>query len=474
MAQETATVYYGAQSLYDFQKEPEWLERTRERFLKTLVEQPDLLESEETVDALGTRIYMKLRLLRDSDLKGPVLTAILAENSEESLRLLALEEDRLSRYRPLYPLMDFFVKDFRKALNPFDFQKIVPYFLIGQLEGFEEFFSLTNEEHYHIAKGILNGIQSNRTYPERSLKAMVKLLGEKYLRAYASMVQQLVTARVEADYAKELRLAKSYVDQAGYLYGAQVSQKADQTLHRAYLSLSSYASCKEDTLIAENRVALASQDTYLSMLPLAMELVDRYERLTINKEGLEKLILSFIQNYGLKSRLYGDEVTAEIRRKWKGFIDERDLSPMVLNAIRSGILDYAAKTPQTVATPAVATPVVVTTKGSVKGSWLEKLRWPTVFIYGVPVLALLLLIAVLPASLKAKGAKALGMKKKALTFYQKASLSKPEVAEYHVQMAILLGLLHREEEAIQEYRIATKILSMTEDDDLPIKRRSSR
>lgn len=70
MAQETATVYYGAQSLYDFQKEPEWLERTRERFLKTLVEQPDLLESEETVDALGTRIYMKLRLLRDSDLKG--------------------------------------------------------------------------------------------------------------------------------------------------------------------------------------------------------------------------------------------------------------------------------------------------------------------------------------------------------------------------------------------------------------------
>ena len=117
---------------------------------------------------------MKLRLLNDPAEKGQAWMAILGENTEETLRQLALEETRFSRYRPVYPLMDFLVKDFRKTLYPFDFQKLVPYFLISQFDGFEAFFSLTNEEHYHIAKGVLNGIVNNQTYPEHSLKAMVK------------------------------------------------------------------------------------------------------------------------------------------------------------------------------------------------------------------------------------------------------------------------------------------------------------
>ncbi|HPE42122.1 MAG TPA: hypothetical protein PKZ34_03450, partial [Thermotogota bacterium] len=100
-AQEDAPVYFSAEQLTVFQKEPEWLERTLEQFLKTLIEQPELLVSEETVDALGTRIYMKLRLLNDPAEKGQAWMAILGENTEETLRQLALEETRFSWYRPV-------------------------------------------------------------------------------------------------------------------------------------------------------------------------------------------------------------------------------------------------------------------------------------------------------------------------------------------------------------------------------------
>ena len=464
-AQEDAPVYFSAEQLTVFQKEPEWLERTLEQFLKTLIEQPELLVSEETVDALGTRIYMKLRLLNDPAEKGQAWMAILGENTEETLRQLALEETRFSWYRPVYPLMDFLVKDFRKTLYPFDFQKLVPYFLISQFDGFEAFFSLTNEEHYHIAKGVLNGIVNNQTYPEHSLKAMVKLLDEKYLRAYASFVQPMISAKSEVDYTQELRLAKSYVDQAGYLYGEELSQKAEPKLYQAFLSLSQYFSCREDALIVENRVALASQDTYLSLLPVVLELIDRYEQITINKELLENALVSLIRNYGLKTRLFGPEITEEIQRKWKSYTDAHDLSPMILKTISSDILEGGNTVPVTFPTPATPTETV---------SWIKRFQWRHALVIALPILSLLLLMALLPASLKAKVAKAFGRKEKALALFQKASFSKPEVAEYHVQMAILLGLLHREEEAIQEYRIATKILSMSENNPGSTRRRSSR
>ena len=460
-----ALVYFSADSLYTFQKEPEWLERTRDQFLKTLVEQPELLESEETVDALGTRIYMKLRLLNDPGESGQALMAILSENAEETLRLLALEEGRLDQYRPLYPLMDFIIKDFRKTLYPFDFQKMVPYFLISQFEEFEGFFSLTNEEHYHIAKGVLNGTVNNQTYPERSLKAMVKLLGEKYLRAYASLIKPMLTVRTEADYAQELRLAKSYVDQAGYLYGQQMGQKIEPELHQAYLSLSQYFSCKEDALIVENRVALASQDTYLSLLPVVLELIDRYEKITINKGLLEKTILSLMQNCGLKTQLFSSVVTDEVQRKWKTYTDQRDLSPTIRKAISLDILGSGSSVSTPTATP-VDPPAPV--------SWIKRLQWRHALYIAIPAAAFLFLLLLLPAPLKAKAAKLLGRKEKALALYQKASFSKPEVAEYHVQMALLLGLLHREEEAIQEYRIATKILSMYDESTKSNKGRSAR
>jgi tetratricopeptide (TPR) repeat protein len=439
---QTPTVaFLGLDTLYELQKRPDELGNAREQFLRTLTDQPQLLDNEETVEALGYRIYYKLKLLQTTQDKTPLLIALLKEDTDGVLAILRDQSSDLGDYSYLYPLMGFLEIGFRRALSPFDFETMTPYFNISKFRNFENFFSLTNEEHFYISKAILEGFVKNEHFAEPTLKQMVALLGEKYLRAYATQLLPYTNQRSEGDYLREYRLIKSYIDQATYLYGSETTQLVNKDILTRWVDLSGYLSCNEDTIISEKRISSVSEEIWISMLPIIYDIILRFEGIKTNKSGLLQNVVSLITTYGQRIPIISSELSDEINEKWRRFLQENACSPEIVKAIETAVF-----TPGTDGMEKA--PVI-------KPVWKGWYFFPLI-ITGVCILIFLFL----PITIKSKLYTKLGFREKALSLYQKIAILKPQVADYHVKMALLLESLHREEEAIQEYRIATKIIEM--------------
>jgi tetratricopeptide (TPR) repeat protein len=74
-----------------------------------------------------------------------------------------------------------------------------------------------------------------------------------------------------------------------------------------------------------------------------------------------------------------------------------------------------------------------------------------------------LFILVLPLKLKGSLFKKIGLSTKALTLFEKAAIKHPMDPEIHIKTAQIYEKLGREEEAMNEYKIASKVLDMKED-----------
>ena len=89
---------------------------------------------------------------------------------------------------------------------------------------------------------------------------------------------------------------------------------------------------------------------------------------------------------------------------------------------------------------------------------------PLFVISSIAVIVLFILfILVLPLKIKGAFYKNLGLSSKALTLFEKAAIKHPMDPDIHIKTAQIYEKLGREEEAMNEYKIASKVLDMKED-----------
>ena len=76
---------------------------------------------------------------------------------------------------------------------------------------------------------------------------------------------------------------------------------------------------------------------------------------------------------------------------------------------------------------------------------------------------LVLLILILPLKLKGTLFKNIGLNSRALSLFEKAAIKHPMDPDIHIKTAQIYEKLGREEEAMNEYKIASRVLDMNDD-----------
>lgn len=442
------SIYFGAEQLLEFQKNPDLLARSREQFLKTLGEQKELLYDEKTVETIGYRIFRKLELIKNFEEKTPIFYAILKEDTIELANLVSLEKENLQKYVALYPIMEFIQKDFEKDTTVFDYTKILPFLAFVNFPEFEKLLTVSNEKSFEIAKGIVEDVQKrNVFYDQAKIKPLTLLLGEKFVRAFGSLLQPLITMQNEDDFLQEYQLVKLYftdtqptiADTEAYT----ITENLFPELVKKSSQLSNYFRCLEDTMILTRRLSTASAETFFSFNPVVIAQIDLYESLLIHKAKLEIQILALLRTYHQRMEDLALKLTDEktIQSFQRVLESDTGLAESIASLLTSALSEKKETT---------------TGKKTVLSMWL-----PYIYILAT-FLVLIALVFILPLPAKASFFRIVGLKEKALSLYEKVALLQPQKADYHVKMAMVLESLHREEEAIREYRIASRILEIND------------
>lgn len=440
--------------IYSLQKDPARIWEAEAQFLNTLVNAPELLGGEEITEYLGRRIYMKKNIIENSSEEDELLELIIMEDTSKILDFLREKSTVIEGYEDKYGLMDFVIDDYRNSMVFYSLQKLKNYLNLIYMKNFRLFFTLDGKELDYLAENLIINFTNNRIdFNNSTIKKLALFGGEELLLRLGVKTTPLVMLLEESDYRKEYDLLSIMND----LYAAYSENSTDEKtmlpqLLEKYEKLRAYFSLKEKTEILNRRVLTIEKSSLDEMIPLVCEYIREYENIKLKKEilktGLIDLTNNTVSRYSYEEGLKLSEDNLKLLGETSSSISDVEVTLRYFEKSQgdpksreTNINDVGA---------AEITP--------------EKDK-KTLYDY-IPLLAavsgavILMLILTVPRRNRAYLLKKIGSRKKALEIFQKLSFETPRDPDIHVAMAQLLEEMNREEEAISEYRMASRLVDL--------------
>ncbi len=393
------------------------------------------------------RIYTKIELTEQFGNDDLVLVAIIKESTNDLLNALKTVDEETDKYKSTYHLLDFVIKDFSELIQTFHFERLKEYFGLNKLQDFQLIESIKGEQMQTLTSHIIDTIIQNDYYLNNTTYSGITKLGKEKLLNYLSIqMNPYLDKKLVETLEKQYSLLKTYIMLYENFYGDQFEENIPKEKYQYFLELEEYYNYLSNVEILTRRFLTAEKQTLSTLFPVFFEYIKKYQTITLKTDKLNASVLKMVKNASTRFSYDKNELLFE-----KFDLSELSVSNEEINeSLKS--LSSVLKTKSKEEEPAAR--IVVT----------ELFKKPIFGIYAIVVITLLILfILLLPLKLKGTLYKNIGLSSKALTLFEKAAIKYPMDPDIHIKTAQIYEKLGREEEAMNEYKIASKVLDMKED-----------
>jgi len=433
--------------LYVLQKDPHQLQYALDCTLSTIMYDEDQFSSQLQAEELLKRIYTKLNLVQEFGMDDPIYQAIVKESSTELLSALKTVPEPTDSYSHAYSLLDFVIKDFSILIEQFHFEKFKEFFQTNKLKGFQLIQSIDGKLIQKLTEHLIEQIIQNNYYLNNETnKSIVQLGKEKLLNYLSIQINPYLEKDQIESYDNQYSLLKSYLDLYKDYYGDSFSEKIPQEKYEYYLDLKIYYEYLTNVEILSRRLLTAENETLNSLFPVFFEYLKQYNRIDLKSDTLKNAVHSMIKS-ALTRFSYEDHQVLVSNNTFENItLTDNDLNNSLMNLKSKLFPETNEEVP------------------SNKQRILSFISNPSFILFAFMILGIISIILIsLPIKFRAALFKIVGLKTKSLSLFEKAAIKHPMDPDIHIKIAQIYEKLGREEDAMNEYKIASKVLDIKED-----------
>jgi len=447
--------------IYRLQKTPERLGEALDKLLSTMLYEPDEFQSEEQALQLARRIYEKRRLMKAFSIEDSIFYSIMSEDTDALLENIKALEETTDKYAQLYPLMAFVEEDFKQFLANFNLRDLERFMNLYKLDHFDLIAKISGEALKAFTSDVIEKLRNPPpTFTEAVYEKLAAFGGERFLEYLSIQIKPFINLRNEDTYSKQLSLLSIYIKFFKLNHPEDFKNRIPQELHDTYIKLEQYFDYLENVKILSRRILTAEDNTFEQLISLFFRYLSEYDNIKLKTEKLEEAILELMKN--VSSRVsatdisYSDKVPENFKMVSSNPEIENSFN-ILMDSMTPSVSEGATKTQ--------------TADKDDKIQAGDLALFPVFMWSGGGVACLFILYLFLPLKMKAGILKNLGLKEKALLTIQRAAIENPTDPDIHIKTAQLLERMDREEEAVDEYRVASKVMEMSADEDSASKKK---
>jgi len=445
-----AELFYTYSELVNMQKQPEKLQEASREYARSLAFHPELLISSSHAEQLGWRIHKKIALSAEFSLSDPLFVGVLRESPAQFLQAVqdAPATQTFQDYLPLVPLLDFLTEDFSKLLDadPFSLDSFRPYFPMYRFPNYTTLLPVTNETINVLGKELITLLEIDpQALQDDDYTEISRFGGERFLRNFETLVRPYLAFGDEQQFRASSRWMNVCMRFAQGLDTENWASRMDPWILKRSTQVDAYFRLKDSLDILSRRIITSSDEAFRALLPTLASLLGEYQATELPKEVLQRKVEDVLKNFS--DRHYA-LVEKQLPASSYASLSTLQLSPATLQNSLNLFLQRLEGKPDALTTLG---------EGSVSSFSLQQV--PLWLWIALPSLLLCWLFS---RKLRAWVFSLLHLQSAALSHYRKLSNRHPEKVDYHIRIAQLLEQLHREEEAVKEYQIASRLLDFSE------------
>jgi len=430
------------------------LEEALHSCLSTLLYSNEQFESEEKADELLKRIYKKIELRTRIQEGDRIFTAIISESTDDLLQELAKLDNATSTYAEAYPLMEFVINDFINEIERYRFEDFKKFLEICKLQDFDLIEKIPGDQLKQLTNHLIETIKTDKLYFSNEFYTQLVLFGGEKLINYLSIqITPYIDTDDDESYKEQLSLLNSYVNIYRIYYKSDFEDKIPEQNYNYYLYLSHYFDYLENVEILSKRFITAEATTLSALSEPFNNYLNTYNDIQIKTETLNEKVEEMIKNASTRL-VYANPAIKQNYEKIKTISLNNQQLQGTLNNFNVNLLVEST----------------VMENSSEKSNlfdrisdYLKELKINIFILIGLLILTLTMIYLFLPLKIKGILLKNIGMNAKALTILQKASIQKPMDADIHIKTAQIYEKMGRDEDAINEYKIASKVIDLKGD-----------
>jgi len=442
------------ETIYRLQKTPERLGEALDKLISTMLYEPGEFHSEKQAEQLAWRIYEKKRLMKAFSIEDRIFYSIISEDTDALLETIKGLEETTDKYAPLYPLMEFVKEDFNQFLEKFNLRDLERFMNLYKLENFDLIAKMSGEALKAFTSDVIEKLRNpSPTFTEEVYEKLAAFGGKRFLEYLSIQIKPYINLKNEDTYSKQLSLLSIYIKIFKMNNSEDFEKRIPEEIYASYLKLDQYFDYLENVKILSRRILTAEDDTFEQLISLLFRYLSEYDNVPLKTGKLEEAVLELIKN--ASSRVSATDIS--YRDKVPENFKMISSNPEIENSF-SILMDSMKPSLGETATQ---------TKTAVKNDKLQLEDFelfPILIWAGGGVVFLFILYLFLPLKIKAGILKNLGLKEKALLKIQRAAIENPTDPDIHIKTAQLLERMDREEEAVDEYRVASKVMEMSTDE----------
>jgi len=435
------------ESLNELQKDPKNLEYALDCTLSTIMYGENNFPSEEAAEKLLKRIYTKIELTRNFQKDNDVVNAIIRESTNDLLEALQNIDEETDKYQETYVLLDFLYKDFSLLIEQFHFEQFKKYFQINKLQNLHLIDTIDGKQLQKLTTYIIDTIIENDYYlNNKTYSEIVKMGKEKFLNYLSIQINPYLDKKQINTYQKQYSLLKAYINFFQAYFGDMYREKIPKEKYSYFLELEEYFDYFSNVEILSRRFLTAETETLNNLFPIFMDYIDEFQTLVLKSENLNTAVLKMIKN--ASTRLSYEKI--DLQNNNYDFnemnISNEEIKESLRNLFSTMNTNFKREVPE-------------------KKDILTLFVNNSSLIITIFVLTafLVLLILILPLKLKGSLLKNIGLNSRALSLFEKAAIKHPMDPDIHIKTAQIYEKLGREEDAMNEYKIASRVMDMNDD-----------
>jgi hypothetical protein len=444
-------IIYDFDSIYAMQKNINTLKDALYSCLSTLLYAKENLPSEDETDRLLKRIYKKIELATQYSAGDEIFQAIIGENTERLIDAVSELKEATTTYQNSYEIADFIIPDFQDSIVHYRFEDFRRYLELNKLLGLNLVEKLSGDQLKVLTNHLINTIKINKYYFGNDLyRQLVEFGGEKFINYLSIQITPYIDMSDEASYKEQLSLLNTYINIYQIYYKSDFENNIPKQNYNYYLSLSNYFEYLENVEILSKRFITSEATTLSSLSDIFLGYLNQYNSMQIKTGNLDEKIQNMIKNASTRLVYADQQIKSKYHDAKKLSLKNQELQDTLNNFNETLNVDISNEME----------------KEEKDGLLLKIQNYFTDYNFNpfiiIPLLIIVFIIIYLMLPLKTKGVflKRIGLTGKALSLLQKASIQKPMDADIHIKTAQLYEKMGRDEDAINEYKIASKVIDM--------------
>ncbi len=433
--------------LYELQKDPKNLEYALDCTLSTIMYAENNFPSEESAEKLLKRIYTKLELTHSYTENNEVVIAIIKESTNDLLEALKKIDEETDKYKDTYVLLDFLFKDFSFMIEQFHFEQFKKYFQLNKLQNLQLIATIDGKQLQELTTYIIDTIIENDYYlNSETYNEIVKMGNEKFLNYLSIQINPHLDRNQFNTYDKQYSLLKAYIGFFQAYFGDSYEAKLPKDKYIYFLELEEYFDFFSNVEILSRRFLTSETETLSNLFPVFMEYISEFQTLNLKTENLNSAVLKMVKN--ASTRLSYEKI--DLQPNHYNYNEINISNEEIKESLRNLFSTLTIKNKKEESEK----------QSAITLSLNNTSLFITLFVFTA---LLVLLILILPLKLKGTLFKNIGLNSRALSLFEKAAIKHPMDPDIHIKTAQIYEKLGREEEAMNEYKIASRVLDMNDD-----------